>query len=767
MASTSKVPSDWPASGAIDLAVHELPHASSTLEWWYVNGHCTGRDGHRYSLFAAFFRKVSGRDPKTGAFQHAHSVTWGIADVDAGEVRHVSRVDRSAPAEGLKRIRRGLGSKDSRINRAMAEVFERGSLPLPDRLFEGDVVVGEKKLELRFGNDAAFFKEGANYRLVLKDDKKGIGCDLVIEPQKPPIRHGDDGVVRGSDDESMFYYFIPRCRLTGSLTFADKKHEIASGQAWHDHEFGVAEVEDVDDAAEARLPEPQRLAIHEKRRQRWQDHQVSWDWLSAQLEDGTEVAIYQEWYFNNNKPAGEWAVLIGPKGARELHKGIEFRQTRLWRSVRTFSIYPTAYRVLVPSAGIDLEVKAAFEDQEFITLLSKPSFWEGRVEVSGTVKGKPVRGIGFIERAGFATYDDMESFFEEVGKVVRESVERVIPMKPTWEQARDLITSKGRDQYMQGVDLEQYARTHIHPIREIVDRGGKGWRSYAAVACIDIVGGDSRHFIEWIALPELMHVGSLIVDDVQDKSETRRGGKTAHLIYGESQAINAGTAAYFIGNQLVRDEFLSKADVVRVYRLYFDALRAGHAGQAIDLDGFEYMMARVIETGEAQALEDRVLAVHRLKTAAPAGCLARIGGVCGGGSEEQIEGVGLFFEALGLAFQIIDDVLNLRGFKGELKERAEDIVQGKVTLPVAKALGRLPLAERKWLYETLHSKPTDPRVVESVVKKLDDCGAIDACVEQARGLIETGWKGFAPLVDDSLTKVMLRGFGWYVLERHY
>ena len=67
---------------------------------------------------------------------------------------------------------------------------------------------------------------------------------------------------------------------------------------------------------------------------------------------------------------------------------------------------------------------------------------------------------------------------------------------------------------MDGVDLEQYARTLIHPIREIIDRGGKAWRSYAALTCCDIVGGDSRKFVEWLAMPELMHVGSLIVDDV-------------------------------------------------------------------------------------------------------------------------------------------------------------------------------------------------------------------------------------------------------------
>jgi geranylgeranyl pyrophosphate synthase len=320
---------------------------------------------------------------------------------------------------------------------------------------------------------------------------------------------------------------------------------------------------------------------------------------------------------------------------------------------------------------------------------------------------------------------------------------------------------------MKGLDIEQYARTLIRPIREIVDRGGKGWRSYAAITCVDIVGGDSRKFVKWIALPELMHVGSLIVDDVEDKSTTRRGGQTAHMIYGEAQAINSGTAAYFISSHLLDSELISDRQKIRNYELYFEALRAGHAGQAIDLDGFEHMMPEVVSRGDSSLLEDRVLAVHRLKTAAPAGCMARMGAIVGGGSEEQIECLGRFFEDLGLAFQIIDDVLNLRGFKGDLKSKAEDIVQGKITLPVAKALSRLPLPDRQWLWETLRKKPDDPREVAAVVEKLEGCGAIDACAVQARTLVEDGWQRLQPMVEDSLAKMLLRAFGWYVLERHY
>jgi geranylgeranyl pyrophosphate synthase len=257
------------------------------------------------------------------------------------------------------------------------------------------------------------------------------------------------------------------------------------------------------------------------------------------------------------------------------------------------------------------------------------------------------------------------------------------------------------------------------------------------------------------------------VDDVQDKSVIRRGGPSSHVIYGEAHAINSGTAAYFLGNHLVNTKWLSDRQRVRTFELYFEALRAGHAGQAIDIDGFGEILPRIVESGDGRELERRVLTVHRLKTAAPAACLARMGAVAGGGTEEQIEALGSFFEALGLAFQIIDDVLNLRGFKGDLKARGEDITHGKITLPIAKAMSRLGLAERRWLRETLASKPEDPRVVAKVIACLEDAGAIEACVTEAREMVEDGWVRLEPLIEDTLAKVMLRAFGWFVLERHY
>ena len=204
-----------------------------------------------------------------------------------------------------------------------------------------------------------------------------------------------------------------------------------------------------------------------------------------------------------------------------------------------------------------------------------------------------------------------------------------------------------------------------------------------------------------------------------------------------------------------------------IYDLYFEAMRAGHAGQAIDLDGLDDALEEATVGGDGAALIGRVLAVHRLKTAVPAACLARMGAVAGGGTPDQIAAVGEFFEALGLAFQIVDDVLNLRGFDGDLKSRGEDVAQGKVTLPVAEAMGRLPADQRAWLASTLRSRPEEPEVVGAVIALLEGCGALDACRERAAALVEAGWTRLDAAVESSLAKIMLRAFGWFVLERHY
>lgn len=764
---SARWPADWPGPGPIDRDLHDLPHASSASEWWYVNTHLALTDGRRCSLFVAFFRIVSDRDESTGALTHAHSVVWALTDVGSGRYHAESLVDRRAPQIGLRRLEE-TPSADPRLDRALKELLAKGEVPLPDRTLARDALVSPRRLELDFDGRTLRKDDAGRYHLRLHHETEPVGVYLVLDPRKPPIRHGDDGIVRGADGEYMFYYFIPRCAVSGQVTLHGDRLEVARGQGWYDHEFGGHHLPE-----EVTGPKPQ------------EDGETSsaWNWAAIQLEDGTDVSAYTivDQADEDRRVLGEGCVVSSPEGRRQAWVttptlateatspgAMRFEPTRIWRSTRTFNDYPVEWALEVPEAEIDLRLEAAIDDQELVTVISKPAFWEGRCEVRGTMGGRAVRGLAYIERSGFESVSTIEQFFGAVGEEVRRSVREVLPLEPSPDELRDLVASPEHPHYVEHVDARQIGQTLIAPIREIADRGGKSWRSYAALACCDVVGGDSRRWVKWLAMPELMHVGSLIVDDVQDRSDVRRGGPTAHHLFGEAHAINAGTAAYFLCQRLLVDDSVSDATKVRLYDLYFDALRAGHAGQAIDLDGFDRFVPEVLRTGDAEPLIERILACHRLKTGAPAGALSRMGAVVGGGTDAQVEAVGRFFEALGLAFQIVDDVLNLRGFEGDLKQRGEDLSNGLVTLPVAMALGRLEReSSRRALYEAIAAEPRDPVVIEQLISTIEECGALDACDRMAKDRVEQAWRRFDRLVPPSSVKIMLRAFGWYVLERHY
>jgi len=745
---------DWPGAGPIDLAVHDLPHASSTTEWWYLNAQLRTASGRELSVFAAFFRIVNGKRAD-GSLEHAHSLTWAVCDVEQGDYVGRTFVDANAPRIGLERIKKGQGAKDERLNRAVSEILEKGKVPLPDRFFPGPISVASDRLALDFGAAQLEKTRPGHYRLRLhsgEGPRSPVGAELEFELKKPPVRHGDEGVVRGVHGEDMFYVFVPRCAVTGTVTLDGTPHAV-SGEGWYDHEFGNHAPRDAaEDKASAKKSD---LGV------------IAWNWVAAQLDDGTDVSVYELVDSETSQGKGRWAIVIAPDGTRRAFTDFTLTPRGTWRSVRTFERYPVGFDLDVPGAQLCLQVEAAFHDQELVTVISKPAFWEGTCRVSGQLAGRAVKGRGFVERSGFFSAETLDDFFKSVGEAVRESVQRTAPLDLTRQHAERLVAAPGREHFLDGVDLRQLSRTLIAPVREITDRGGKSWRSYAALACCDVVLGDSRKFAEWLAFPEFIHVGSLIVDDVQDRSEIRRGGPTSHLIHGEAIAINAGTASYFMGERLLRRSLVSDAAKLQLYDLYFEALREGHAGQAIDLDGLEAFVPAALVSGDCRSLEQQVLAIHRLKTAAPAAALARMGAIAGKGSEQQIEAVGRYFEALGLAFQIVDDVLNLRGFKGDLKSKGEDLTQGKVTLPVARALGALEPTQRQRLWFLVSMKSKDPAVLREAIGLIEHCGALDGCMADAKKLVDDAWVALTPLIEPSLASVMLRAFGWYVLERHY
>jgi geranylgeranyl pyrophosphate synthase/predicted secreted hydrolase len=748
----AKRPGDWPPPGPIDLTVHDLPHASSTLEWWYVNCHLDLVDGREVAIFAAFFRQLAS-DPRTpGPRSYTHSVAWGISLT--GERRHFSKVavDDRAPQVGLRNLDSGAKYADERVARAYREVLSRGGIPGPTRMFRTVPRVGRTELELDYDGDRFEKLAAGKYALRLADAKSRSACELIFSLEKPATRYGEDGVVHGVSGELMFYYFVPRARVSGQVVLDGGSVAVRRGSGWYDHEFGYT---------------PPQAAAHQESGKAARG-ETCWRWLSLQLDDRTDVSAF----FITRRRTGEvldnWVMLSDEYGRSRVCRDAVLETIESWRSTRTFVEYPIALRLSSASAKLDLEVRATFPDQEVITVISDPAFWEGTVRVTGSMLGNAATGRGWLESKGFG-HANLDEFYAAVGREVRTRLAQLLPLDANPAAAGQWMVRGRSDAAPSNPDLDpaQLARSLIQPIRDIADRGGKGWRSYAALACIDVVGGDSRRFVHWLVMPEIVHVGSLMVDDVEDGSTLRRGGPTAHLLHGIPRAINAGSAAYFLAEPPLDQDDLPADTKLRIYRLYFDALRAGHAGQALDLDDATELAAEAASTGHTQKLERHVMAVHRLKTAIPAGMFARVGALLGGGSDREVEALGAFFEAVGLAFQIVDDVLNVRGFERELKQVGEDIMQGKLTLPLVSAFAALPPSERSWLWCTVASHPTDPDVVAQVARVLEDCGALDACITRARDLVESAWADLDAVLPDSQFKLMFRAFSWYVLERHY
>ncbi|MEW5848933.1 MAG: polyprenyl synthetase family protein [Myxococcota bacterium] len=739
-------PADWPGAGPIDLAVQDLPHESSTLEWWYLNSHLETEDGRPFSVFASFFRMVVGKD-KRGAPIHSHSVTWALVDVQRHRYVMDPVLDRCAPDVTLERLNRGEGTRDERLRRAMAEVLQRKTVPRPDRLFDVNPVVDPSVMDLRFGTCRLHKTPEGSYALDLLHEDGKHGARLVFTPEKPMVRHGDEGQVVGASAEDMFYYFTPRCRVEGSVLVEGATLPVTKGMGWYDHEFGRP----ADERKEAR-----RIGS------------VAWNWLSAQLDNGYDISAYDLFDVEGGgRSIGHWLIVVDPQGNRSQHSEFSLTEGTRWTSTRTFNDYPVRYHLAVPGLQLDVDVSAEFNAQEFPTLISPPAFWEGRMRLKGTMGGRSVGGLGFVERSGFNNVETQDRFFEAVGRATRQAVDQLLPPTADSPQLARLVSDPGHEHFTEGMDLAQYHRHVVTPVREIVTRGGKAWRSYALLAAMDVVGGDSQQYAHWLAVPEILHTGSLIIDDVQDRSVVRRGGASCHKVHGEPLAINAGSACMFLAQLPLLREKLPDRVVLRIYESYFEALRAAHAGQAMDISGQWHRLPSVVESGDATSLEASVLATHRLKSGVPPANLARIAALMAGANDAQVEALGRLFEAYGTAFQIIDDVLNLRGFQGGLKTRGEDITEGKITAPVAKAMGKLERPARHQLWEILQSRPTATTTIGQAIRLMEDCGALKACEEQARTMVEEAWAALDPLVVESTTKIYLRAFGWYLLERHY
>jgi geranylgeranyl pyrophosphate synthase len=349
-------------------------------------------------------------------------------------------------------------------------------------------------------------------------------------------------------------------------------------------------------------------------------------------------------------------------------------------------------------------------------------------------------------------------------QLVLRSVDRLFNRSVTG--VLDLV-KVGRLQLVSADCAARIRQAMVDPVREIADRGGKGWRSSAMLVACEAVGGDPEPLGDYLGVIELLHVGSLIVDDVQDGAEIRRGGPSCHVQIGIPLAINAGTSAYFLFDRLVTGLSASARTQLRLYRLFFECMRAAHAGQALDLAGVAPLAKQAANTGDVAPLIDAISAIHAHKTGVPVVLCLLTGAIAGKARNALIDAMAQYGIAMGLAFQIGDDVLGVRGFQQALKQPGEDIAGGKITYPVALALERLPAEHRRELLVRITRRDGSEENLRRVVALLDSTDACARSLAAAEDTLDRAWAALDPHLCESAAKRQLRSYGSLFLRRHY
>ena len=233
--------------------------------------------------------------------------------------------------------------------------------------------------------------------------------------------------------------------------------------------------------------------------------------------------------------------------------------------------------------------------------------------------------------------------------------------------------------------------------------GGKRLRPILLLAAHEAAGGTERGVEAVAAAVEMIHTYSLIHDDLpcMDDDDLRRGEPTCHIAFGEATALLAGDALLTRGFALIaaapgiRDDRL-----IRIVRIVGEA--AGTAGmiggQVLDLS------AETEGVPDREALEE----IHRRKTGAFLAASVVAGAVAAGADEEAVRRFRIYGERLGLAFQVVDDLLDVTGDAGEMGKRLrKDEARGKSTFPALLGVERSRETARHLIDEALDALPSD------------------------------------------------------------
>ena len=314
------------------------------------------------------------------------------------------------------------------------------------------------------------------------------------------------------------------------------------------------------------------------------------------------------------------------------------------------------------------------------------------------------------------------------------------------QQPQDVLASAlAEDMAAVNVLIRQrMASEHAPRIPEVtahlVEAGGKRLRPMLTLAAARICGYQGDNHIKLAATVEFIHTATLLHDDVVDESARRRGRPTANLLWDNKSSVLVGDYLFSRSFQL-----MVETGSLRVMDILANASATIAEGEVLQLTA-----AQDLKTDERVYLQ-----VVRGKTAALFSAATEVGGVIAGASEAEVRALFTYGDALGVAFQIADDMLDYGGSAAVIgKNTGDDFRERKVTLPVIRAVARADAEERAFWVRVIEKGQQAEGDLAHAMALMERHGAMEASRVEALAWAGKARRALAALPDHPLRGVL-------------
>ncbi len=351
----------------------------------------------------------------------------------------------------------------------------------------------------------------------------------------------------------------------------------------------------------------------------------------------------------------------------------------------------------------------------------------------------------------------IEEYIKNNAKLIDERMAEYLEKNPGTEFMESLL---GKTDY--AYDTDAIKKSVSDPSWYLLGLGGKRWRPALTLLFIEALGKDTKEFLDFAIIPEIIHNATLVHDDIEDNSDTRRGSPAIHIKFGMDVATNLGDFLYFFPIlALLKKKRLRPKTQNKILELYLENMLRVTVGQAVDIawhSGF---------VNVSDITEDKYLEMALDKTGVLARFACELAGALSDADDKTTAAIGKFGATVGVAFQIQDDILNI--YKSEVSQSkggvGDDISEGKITLLVLYTLKMASPEERNTLLKILSEHTKNKGRIETAIYIISKYGAKQHAEKTAEKLIKGAWTQIDSLLPKSEAKSRLLELAEFTIKR--